>query len=85
MLGVFITMEDPTQLLLSEAASAGLYHSDGWNRDYPRLQIISVGDLLAGRKMVEMPPLGQVSVTYKKAPKAKTEPGAHAPELPGLG
>jgi len=66
------------------AASAGQYHSDGWNRDYPRLQIITVAELLDGRQ-VEMPPIRQVSTTFRKAPKARVEPVAQATELFGLG
>ena len=47
-LGLFITLEDPTRDMLAEAASAGFYHSDVWQRDYPRVQIRTVGELLAG-------------------------------------
>lgn len=67
-IGVLITMGQPTRQMRSEAASAGFYHSPGWNTDYPRLQILTVAELLAGTR-IEMPPLGQVSVTFKKAPK----------------
>ncbi len=68
--GVLITLQEPTKPMTVDAASAGFYHSPGWNKDYPRLQILTVADLLAG-KGIDMPPLGQVSVTFKKAPKAK--------------
>ena len=47
-LGLFITLEEPTRDMLAEAASAGFYHSDVWQRDYPRVQIRTVGELLAG-------------------------------------
>ena len=47
-LGLFITLEEPTRDMLTEAASAGFYHSDVWQRDYPRVQIRTVGELLAG-------------------------------------
>ncbi|MHB1134260.1 MAG: DNA methyltransferase [Chloroflexota bacterium] len=69
-IGVLLSMEQPSQQMRAEAASAGFYHSPGWNMDYPRLQIITVEELLTGKR-IEMPPLGQVSVTFKKAPKAK--------------
>ena len=49
---------------------AGFYHSPGWGKNYPRLQILTVADLLAG-KGIDMPPLGQVSSTFRRAPKAK--------------
>ena len=57
----------------TEAASAGFYFSPGWNRNYPRLQLVTVGELLRG-KNIDMPAPGQVNVTFRKAPKAK--PGA---------
>ena len=69
-IGVLITMEEPTKPMRVDAASAGFYHSPGWNTDYPRLQILTVAELLA-RKGIDMPPLHQVSTTFKKAPKAK--------------
>lgn len=54
-IGVFITLEPPTRDMKTEAASAGLYHSVGWGRDYPRIQILSVAELLQGAE-VKMPP-----------------------------
>ena len=47
-LGLFITLEEPTRDMQTEAASAGFYHSDIWQRDYPRMQIRTVAELLAG-------------------------------------
>jgi site-specific DNA-methyltransferase (adenine-specific) len=54
------------------AASAGFYHSPGSGTRHPRLQILTVEELLDG-KTIDMPPVGQVSVTFKKAPKAKAD------------
>lgn len=73
-IGVLLTMQEPTQPMRTEAAGAGFYSSPGWNQNYPRLQILSIADLLAGKK-IAMPPLGQVNATFKKAPKAKTKEG----------
>ena len=39
-------------------------------RHYPKLQILTVAELLEG-KGIDMPPLQQVSTTFKKAPKVK--------------
>ncbi len=69
-MGVLITLQESTQPMRTEAAGAGFYHSPIWHKDYPRLQIRTVGELLAGHN-VDMPPIGQVNATYKKAPKAK--------------
>ena len=68
-IGVYLTLEPPTKPMLTEAAEKGFYHSPGWNKDYPRLQILTVEDLLAG-KTVDLPPNID---TYKKAQKMVTE------------
>lgn len=47
-IGVLITMTEPTQPMRTEAASVGFYHSSYFGRDYPRLQIRTVAELLAG-------------------------------------
>lgn len=76
-LGIFITLEPPTSEMQTEAAAAGIYHSPGWNRDYPRLQIVAIADLLHGAE-VKMPPTAS---TFKQAQKV-------APvevDQPGLG
>ena len=53
-IGVLITMEEPTKPMRTEAADAGFYHSPGWNKDYPRLQILTIADLLAGKTLREV-------------------------------
>jgi hypothetical protein len=75
-IGVLITMEQPTQPMRTEAADAGFYHSPGWNKDFPRIQLLTIAELLDGKK-IDRPPH---SVTFKQAPKAtgkekKTELG----------
>ncbi len=54
-LGLFITLEEPTRDMRTEAVSAGFYHSDVWRKDYPKIQIRTVGELLQGRGF-ELPP-----------------------------
>ncbi|HBH13864.1 MAG TPA: site-specific DNA-methyltransferase [Clostridiales bacterium] len=81
-IGVLITMQDPTQPMRAEAASGGFYESPGWGERYPKLQILTIEDLLEG-KGIDMPPIGQVNVTFKKAPKTNRDEGSQ-PEL-GLG
>ena len=48
-MGLFITLEEPTRDMRTEAVSAGFYHSDLWQTDFPRIQIRTVGELLEGR------------------------------------
>jgi site-specific DNA-methyltransferase (adenine-specific) len=69
-MGVLITMLEPTQAMKAEAASGGFYHSKVWNRDFPKIQILTIEELLAGKE-IQMPPMR--SGTFKKAPKAKVE------------
>jgi len=49
-MGLFITLEEPTQPMKTEAVSAGFYHSDLWNEDYPRVQICTIEELLEGKE-----------------------------------
>jgi DNA modification methylase len=75
-IGVLLTMEAPTRPMKGEAAQAGFYHSPGWNEKYPKLQILTVEDLLQGKKIYRPPH----SVTFRKAEAKKLE----EPTLPGL-
>jgi len=70
-IGVFITLENPSKDMKTEAASAGFYYSPEWNRDYPRIQIITIEELLAGA-VVQMPGKAQ---TYKKAQRERESIG----------
>jgi site-specific DNA-methyltransferase (adenine-specific) len=69
-IGVFICIQKPTKAMRTEAASAEFYKSPWREEPYPRLQILTIEELLKG-KQIDCPPLGQVNVTFKKAPKAK--------------
>jgi hypothetical protein len=55
----------------TEAAGAGFYDSP-WGKRFPRLQIITVDELLGG-KGIDYPSPSQVNVTYKKAAKVREE------------
>jgi len=77
-LGIFITLEPPTGPMQTEAVGAGFYHSPGWNKDYPKIQILTVEELLHG-KAVDMPPQTQTSVTFAKAQKIARREGEQLP------
>jgi site-specific DNA-methyltransferase (adenine-specific) len=68
-IGILISMEHPTKPMLTEAVTAGFYESALWGKKYPKIQLLTVDELLDGKK-IEMPPIKQVSVTFKTAPKA---------------
>jgi site-specific DNA-methyltransferase (adenine-specific) len=71
-IGVLISMVEPTQPMRSEAASAGFYDSPGWKTSHPRLQILTVEELLGGKR-IDMPAVAQQRATFREAPKAKGE------------
>ena len=66
---MLVTLEPPTRDMLAEAAVAGVYHSPGWERDYPRLQILTIADLFNAAQ-VQVPPW---AITFKQAERATTE------------
>jgi len=80
-MGVLITLQPPTRHMCAEASTAGTYHSAGWNRRYPRLQIITIEDLMEGKEIAH-PPSRQVSVTFRKA--QKLAPAELAEQIPLL-
>ena len=73
-LGVFITLEAPTRDMTTEAVSAGFYHSPGWGREYPRLQILTIDALLGGASIHMPPPFG----TFRQASRADQSSGEQA-------
>jgi DNA modification methylase len=75
-IGVLLCMEEPTKGLRKEAASAGFYKSPDWGTTHPRLQILTVAELLDERH-IDMPATRQTSVTFKKAPRAKGKAGTN--------
>ena len=70
-IGVLITLESPTSAMEKEAITAGSYHSPGWQVDYPRIQILTIEQLLGGEQ-VKMP---FTSVTFKQAQEVKQTEG----------
>ncbi len=64
-IGVFLTLEPPTRPMETEAAAAGFHTSAG--RQYPRVQIITVAQALAGAKPAI--PLVDTGAAFKRAPR----------------
>jgi len=67
-IGVLVTMDKPTAEMRKEAATGEFYLSQ-WG-SHPKIQILTVADLLGG-KAINRPPDKQTGATFKKAPKAK--------------
>ncbi|MDQ6886228.1 MAG: restriction endonuclease [Gemmatimonadota bacterium] len=76
-IGVLLSFESPTQPMRREAASAG-YFETPWGK-HPRMQLLTVGELLDGRT-IDYPRTAGVDRTFKQAPRARKVAEPH-PEL----
>ncbi|MDT5121230.1 MAG: hypothetical protein QOC96_712 [Acidobacteriota bacterium] len=71
-LGAFISLKPATRDMMKEAISAGFYESEFYG-NFPKIQILTIEELLAGRKLL-YPEAG--AATHKRAQrqtKARTE------------
>ena len=66
-IGILLTLNPPTKEMTTEAAASGFYESDFWKKKYPRVQIMTVLDVLKGKRP-EMPWGGS---PFAKAPTEK--------------
>ena len=68
-LGLFITRGEPTREMRIEAASTGCFHSDTWDRDYPKIQIRTVEELLEGNQfeIPSRPPMYQAAHRMRRS------------------
>lgn len=73
-IGVLISMEEPTKPMHTEAVTAGFYESKTWGKKYPRIQLLTIAELLAGKK-IDMPPIRQVGATFRKAERHMPQQG----------
>jgi len=62
-IGIFITLQEPTRDMVTEAVAKGFYRSQILGKDYPRIQILAIEDLLKGTK----PQIPYQISTFKKA------------------
>jgi len=72
-IGILITLQDPTKPMIKEALQKGYYHSKTFDKDYPRIQIMTIEELLAG-KQPDVPNLPSTSDFIKKAPAVSLTP-----------
>ena len=79
-LGVLILMHEPTKPMRKEATDGGFYVSPAKTK-HPKIQILTVGELLAGKR-IDMP-MWEAVLTYKPARRVK-EKKLKQPTLPML-
>lgn len=72
-MGVLITFDEPTPGMRAEAADAG-YYETAWGK-FPRIQLRTIAELLAGKK-IDYPHISGANVTHRRAQRIQ----AGAPE-----
>lgn len=73
-IGIFISLEAPTRAMLQTAASAGFFESKRWGK-FPRLQLLTIADLLAGKKPATPPVYRQKAGRIARNEGRQTELG----------
>ena len=72
-IGVLLSFEVPGAGMRAEAASAGFYTSP-WGSNHPRLQLLTVGELLEG-KQIDYPHFTGGAATFRRAPRVRPPGG----------
>ncbi len=68
-IGVLVTVRPATAEMLKEASEAGVYTSSWTGKSYPKVQIITAGEIVHGKR-IDMPPKRGLR-QYQPAPRAK--------------
>jgi len=68
-IGVLVTARQPTKAMLDAAAEAGVFMPIAGGKSYPRIQLMTAGDIVHG-KTIDMPSRGGLP-QYAPAPRAK--------------
>jgi hypothetical protein len=68
-MAALITLEEPTEPMCREAVEAGYYEPHALVGPVPRLQILTVAELLSGRKL--MLPAAHGNATFRRAPRQR--------------
>jgi len=73
-IGLFVTLTTPTKPMIKEAASSGFYKA-GNGRDYAKIQILTIEELLTKQKRPEFFDMKQRELTFKKAQRENQDMG----------
>ena len=80
-IGAFLTLEKPTRAMDKEAATAGFYEPERFpGKRYPRLQVLTIADLLDGKEF-QYPRMAPAD-TFKRAKRKRKAPAADQSGLP---
>ncbi|WP_026735187.1 restriction endonuclease [Fischerella sp. PCC 9605] len=71
-IGLFVTLTPPTKPMEKEAATAGFYKAVN-GLEYPCIQILTIEDLLTGRKQPSYYDMSMGELTFKKAQREYRE------------
>ena len=61
-MGIYVVLYPPSGGMIADAKQMGEYHSKGWDKKFPKVQIVQIKDLLENRMPLLPPP-------YKKRAK----------------
>jgi DNA modification methylase len=75
-IGLFVTLDEPSAPMRLEASTAGVYHSDLSGRDYGRIQILTIAELLEEHRRPDLPLL--VLPTYQRAERVEKKAAEQA-------
>jgi site-specific DNA-methyltransferase (adenine-specific) len=72
--GILLTLEKPTKPMRDEAADAGRYQSNLWHdKDYPKIQILTIEGLLDKSERVDAPPQANPFAKAQRESKPQTQ------------
>jgi len=71
-IGLFVTLAEPTQPMVSEAVSAGFYESPSFG-SFPKIQILTIDGLLSGNEQARFPDMSRGGHTFKRAKREEVE------------
>jgi site-specific DNA-methyltransferase (adenine-specific) len=77
-LGIFITLQEPTADMIKEVKRTDPYVSPNWGREYPKIQILTIEELLQDKRP-EIPP---TLPSFIKADLSRRPPNHNVSKLP---
>lgn len=66
-IGILLTLEEPTKPMRDEARSVGVYFHPQLQKNYPRIQIVTIQEIIEQGKRIDMP----LNIRVTKTAKAK--------------